>query len=30
MKIENTIAYAFKNVLLNWSIIKEGLRDFLS
>jgi len=27
-KIEKTIAYAFNNVLLNWSIIKEGLRGF--
>jgi len=29
MKIEKTIAYAFNNVLLNWSITKEGLRGFL-
>jgi len=26
LKIEKTIAYAFNNVLLNWSITKEGLR----
>jgi len=28
LKIEKIIAYAFNNVLLNWSIIKEGLRGF--
>jgi len=26
LKIEKTIAYTFNNVLLNWSITKEGLR----
>jgi len=30
LKIEKTIAYAFNNVLLNWSITKEGLNGFLS
>ena len=29
LKIEKTITYAFNNILLNWSNIKEGLRDFL-
>jgi len=30
LKVKKTIAYIFNNVLLNWSIIKEGLRGFLS
>jgi len=30
LKIEKTIAYTFNNVLLNCSIIKEGVRGFLS
>jgi len=30
LKVEKTIAYVFNNVLLNWSIIKEGLRGILS
>jgi len=30
LKVEKTVAYVFTNVLLNWSIIKEGLRGLLS
>jgi len=30
LKIKETISYAINNVLLNWSITKEGLRGFLS
>jgi len=30
LKIKKTIAYVFNNILLNWSIIKGGLRGFLT